>query len=173
MYQFFYSFPITRIIISYNYCFYGTIILIGFCWKLIFRIDITPRHLPVRFTPYKIFTASEQKGKGRTSVLTLNASRCTLYNTITQRDGKGWIENSYTAKLKKNKRYSILIKSFLDGLPSENWQLQHQTSAHSNSCLRLSFEGILENISCFDKNIGFCAHIIFSCIKTYYFVNKI
>ena len=63
------------------------------------------------------------------------------------------------SKIKENKGYFILIKSFLDGLPSENWQLQHQTSAHSNSCLRLSFEGIFENISCFDKNIGFRTHI--------------
>ena len=81
---------------------------------------MTPRHLPVRFTPYKIFTASEQKGKGWTSVLTLNASRL----TTPQLKGMHW--KLLHSKIKKKTKGFILITSISDGLPVENWQLQHQ-----------------------------------------------
>ena len=48
-----------------------------------------------------------------------------MHHDLQHHNSKECIENSYTAKLKKRKGF-ILIKSFSDGLPVENWQLQHQ-----------------------------------------------
>ena len=82
-------------------------------------MDITPRHLPVRFTPYKIFTASEQKGKGWTSVLTLNASRL----TTPQLKGMHW--KLLHSKIKKKKGFHF-NKIFLGRSP--RWKLAFATS---------------------------------------------